>query len=69
MNSQKIWKESNSNRYVCKHCLFNTHNKALYNRHCDTVRHFVNTAPKDISRTICEFLIPKRNIYAIMQIF
>ena len=56
MIARTIWRLENAKKYTCPACNFSTHNKSLYNRHKQTIRHWLRTeiyqAPRDIKMLI-----------------
>ena len=67
MIASKIWLLENAARYQCPICDYKTHNKALFERHLKSTRHFLmsefaHQAPRDVKMLVASFL-PFNKIY------
>gem|GEM_PF-4772756 len=56
-----LWAELNANRYCCEACGYRTHNKAMFNRHRQSARHFLMTTfreecPVEIKIVVMSYL-------------
>ena len=61
MIARQIWALENRKRYVCKHCSYRTHNRAIFERHKGTTKHWLRAefaveAPRDIRVLVASFL-------------
>ena len=55
-----LWRQLNAGRYHCEVCGYKTHNRALYDRHLRSSRHFLMTtfrkAPPEIKILVMSYL-------------
>ena len=55
-----LWKQLNAMRYKCEVCGYKTHNRALFQRHLQSSRHFLMTtfrgAPPEIKILVMSYL-------------